>query len=83
MACCSAGVPYLPSAEANSCCSSGRNSFRFSMIVPTFQMKMPEFQKNSPLSMKILAISRFGFSVKVLTLRIAGRPSTGTGSIWI
>lgn len=42
------------------------------MIVPAFQMKMHRFE-NSPLSMKILAISRFGFLVKVLTLRIAGR----------
>ena len=38
------------------------------MIEPTFQMKMPEFQKNSPDWRKTCASSRSGFSVKHLTL---------------
>ena len=33
----------------------------------TFQMKIPAFQTNSPLSINVCAISRFGFSVKHLT----------------
>ena len=38
------------------------------MIASTFQMNMPEFQKNSPLSTNERASSRLGFSVNVLTL---------------
>ena len=35
-----------------------------------FQMKMPEFQKNSPHCKKVCASSSPGFSVKLLTFEI-------------
>ena len=40
-------------------------------MVCTFQMNIPEFQKNSPLSTKTSANSWFGFSVNVLTVLIS------------
>jgi hypothetical protein len=35
----------------------------------TFQIKIPAFHRKSPLSKKLCAISRIGFSVKVFTLK--------------
>jgi len=47
---------------------SGKNSSNAFKILCTFQRKIPEFHKNSPLSTNTFASSRSGFSVNVLAL---------------
>ena len=64
----SASVPSAFITPLNMAWCSGRYFRKASTMVCTFQMKMPEFQKNSPVCRKVCASSRFGFSVKHLTL---------------
>ena len=48
------------------------------MIDEARQRKIPEFQKNSPVSKNTFASSRLGFSVKVFTFSIPGSASRPT-----
>ena len=64
----SVSVPTACITPLKSAWCSGRYFSKASMIERTFQMKMPEFQKNSPDWRNTWASSRFGFSVKHFTL---------------
>ena len=64
----SSGVPTACVTLLKRAWCSGRYFSKASMIERTFQMKMPEFQKNSPHWTKVWASSRLGFSVKHFTL---------------
>ena len=66
--CFSSGVLNTLMFSSNRFEISGKNRWNALIIVCTFQMKIPEFQKNSPLSTNILANSRLGFSVNVFTV---------------
>ena len=64
----SPGVPNTEAPLSNMPATSGALVRSSRMMFCAVQMKMPEFQKNSPVSMNTSAISSFGFSVKVFTL---------------
>ena len=74
------GRPKLSEQASKRIETSGKYCLIASIIDPAFQMKIPVFQKNSPLSTKTWASSRLGFSVNVFTDRIAPFDSS---PIWI
>ena len=78
MAASSRSVPRSSMMAEKRAWCSGRWRQKASIMLLTFQMKMPAFQKNSPHCTNVCASSRLGFSVKHLT-----RLMTSLFDFWI
>src|SRR5438552_152307 len=68
-------VLNLSFSATNTSYISGRYFSKAIKIFFTFQKKIPAFHRKSPLAIKVLANSRLGFSVNVLTLKMPGAAS--------
>ena len=68
-------VPKISSPASKMVTTSGQYSWNALMIAEVFHRKIPESQKNSPVSRNTFASSRFGFSVNVFTFSIPGSHS--------